>query len=144
VSVFRQTVRDTLYAHLVAFKAANPTMVTGDVYRARPGSFVAPCIYIGGLSEPRIVQSGGAGSGVRSRQMRPTIVIVTRLIVPDETSQAEDDLVDAFLDYMDANEHIAGGIIATESTQDTELTLEGTVYSATVITCRAEVAEGRS
>jgi len=144
VSTFRSDVRAGLYADLVAFKAANPTLLPGDVYKVRPGSLVAPCAYVGSLNEPTITQSGGAGSGVRQRAMAAQVVLVQRLIVPDETGEAMDDLVDAFLDYMDANEHIAGGIIATVATQDVELDFAGTIYSATIVTHRVEIAEGRS
>ena len=142
MSTFRQDVRDELYAYLVSFKAANPTMVAGDVYKVRPGSLVPPCIYIGGLSEPTIVQD----ASIRQRLMNADIVLVQRIIVADETGQAMDDMVDAFLDYLDSSsrEHVAGGIISTVSTRDIELDFAGTIYSATVVTVRAEIQEGRS
>lgn len=142
MSTFRSDVRDGLYAYLVAFKAANPSLLPGDVYKVRPGSLVPPCAYVGPMNEPTITQT----ASIRQRLMTPTVVLVQRIIVPQETGEAMDDLVDAYLDYLDSGgrEHLAGGIIATISTQDVELDFAGTIYSATVVTHRAEVQEGRS
>ena len=142
MSTFRSDVRDGLYAYLVAFKAANPSLLPGEVYKVRPGSLAPPCAYVGSMSEPRINQD----ASIRQRIMRPTVVLVQRQIVANETGEAMDDLVDAYLDYLDGGgrEHLAGGIIATVSTQDTELDFGGTIYAATVVTHQAEIQEGRS
>lgn len=142
MSTFRADVRDELHAYNVAFKAANAAMTAGDVYKVRPGSFVAPCIYIGGMSEPTIVQD----ASIRQRIMFVEIGLVQRIISATETGESMDPMVDAYLDYLDSSgrEHVAGGIISTVATRDIELDLGGTIYSVTVVTVRAEVQEGRS
>jgi hypothetical protein len=140
-STFRADARDALYAYGLAFKAANPTLVSGDVYRTRPGSLVAPAIFVGSLNEPSIVQS----YGIRQRTMAPTVVLVRRLIDKDETAQDKDDMVDGWLDYVDGNPHLTQyAVIATVSTQDVELDYAGTLYSATVVTHRLMIGEGRN
>lgn len=142
MSTFRSDVRAELYAYLVSFKAANAAMVAGDVYKVRPGSLVPPCIYIGGLSEPTINQD----ASIIQRLMRAEVVLVQRIIVPQEQGEAMDDMVDAMVTYLDSSsrEHVAGGLISVVSTRDVELDFAGTIYSATVITVQAEVQEGRS
>ena len=139
-STFRSDVRTQLHAYNTAFKAANPTMVLA-VFKARPGSLTPPCLYIAGLSEPRIVHD----SGLRQRTMAPQVALVQRLVDAEETGDLMDDLVDAYLDYLTANPHLtAYTVIAPVSTADIELDFRGTIYSATLVTIRADIQEGRN
>ena len=142
MSTWRSDVRDALYGYAQSFQTANASMVSGDVYKVRPGSLVPPCIYIGSLSEPRISQD----ASIIQRLMLAEVVLVQRIIVPQENGEAMDDMVDAMVTYLDSSgrEHVAGGLISVISTRDVELDFAGTIYSATVVTVQAEVQEGRS
>ncbi len=139
-TTFRADMRDGLYAYAVAFKAANASLVTGDIYKTRPGALIPVAIYVGSLNEPSITHS----AQVRQRTMRASIVIVRNLVDRDGGAEANDDIVDLWVDYVNDNPHIAGGLMSVSSTQDVELTYGETVYSATVVTHLAEIQEGRS
>ena len=140
-TTFRQDIRAGLMTWLTAFKAQQGSAVD-TIHKARPGSLTPPCIYIGGLSEPSIVHD----AGLRQRVMAPQVVIVERLITADEAVEMKDPLVDAFLDYATANPHITAFAVAEPiSTADIELDYGGgAVYSATVVTFRAIIGEGRN
>lgn len=139
-TTFRQDARTALFAWLTAFRTANDTKVN-TIHKRRPGSVTPPCLFIGALSEPQIVQGEG---NVRSRIMAPQVVIVERLINNDESGESMDFLVDAFIDYATANPHFASGVIEPISTADVELDFGGTVYSATVVTLRTGIQELRN
>lgn len=140
-TTFRADVRDGLWAYLAAFKATFPALVTGDVYKTRPGSLIPVAMYIGTLNEPTITEPSGQ---VRMREMRPTVVIVRNQVDRDGGAEQNDEIVDDWVDYVNDNPHIAGGLIAVVSTQDVELQFGETVYSATVVYHKAQIQEGRA
>lgn len=142
MSTWRSDVRDALFSYAQAFKAANAAMVAGDVYKVRPGSLIPPCIYVGSLSEPLLNQD----ASILQRRMLAEVVLVQRIIDATTDGEAMDDMVDAFVSYLDSSsqEHVAGGLISLVSTRDVELDFAGTIYSATVVTVQAQVQEGRS
>jgi hypothetical protein len=138
-TTFRADLRDALFAYMTAFKAANPTLVPGELYRTRPGSIVPPAMYIGALNEPRITTA----AQVRQREMRPQVVIVHSLIDRNSAADIKDETVDTWIDYVNDNPHIAGGLIEASSTSDIDLEYGGAIYSATVVFHKAEIQEGR-
>lgn len=142
MSTWRSDVRDALFGYAQSFQTANSAMVSGDVYKVRPGSLVPPCIYVGSLSEPLINQD----ASILQRRIMAEVVLVQRIIDPKTEGEAMDDMVDAFVSYLDSSsrEHVAGGLISLVSTRDVELDFAGTIYSATVVTVEAQVQEGRS
>ena len=131
-TTFRSDVRGGLYALLMGFQTANPTMLH-HTYRRRPGSF--PDKFSGFVgSMPETVAHD---SGTRRRTMSPTVVLVGRLTEPShEMADALDDLVDAFLDYCTANPRAAGNdtLIAVTAIEDVELDEGGTNRPAVVFT----------
>lgn len=141
MTTWRSDIRDGLYAYAQSFQTANSAMVSGDVYKVRPGALVPPCIYIG-----RFTENLNQDASLLQRLILAEIVLVQRIIDPKVDGEAMDDMVDAFVAYLDSSnrEHVAGGLISLVSTRDVELDFAGTIYSATVITVRAEVQEGRS
>ena len=139
-TTYRADIRDGLFAYITAFKAAFPSLVEGAIYKTRPGSIVPPAIYIGALDEPDIHNT----SQVMFRTMRPQVVIVHNLVARDANAEVKDDLVDAWIDYVNDNPHIAGGIIEASSTRDIDLEYGGAIYSATVVFHLAEYKTGRS
>jgi|SRR3990172_8330300 len=135
----RNDLRAGLYAYLVALKAANAAMFAGDVHKVRPGSLVPPCAYVGNLNE-----SINQDTQTRTRDFTPEVVLVQRLISPTETVDAMDDMVDVYVDYITDNPHMGGGIIEPTSVRDVELDLGGTLYSASVVSHKLHIMEGRS
>jgi hypothetical protein len=141
-TTFRQDMRAGLYAWLGGFKTTQGSAVD-TIHKRRPKSLTPPCIYMGSLSEPQIVQGEG---NIRTRYMTPQVVLVERLIDVDESAELMDPLVDAFIDYATANPHIGDfAVIEPVSAMDIELDYGGgAVYSATVVTLRAQTQEGRN
>jgi hypothetical protein len=82
---------------LTTFRTAHPTLLLG-VHRARPESFPdLPAAYIDNRPET-ITHS----QGIRTRVMRPSVVVVRRITDNDEAMAAFDTLVDLLVDAFTA------------------------------------------
>ncbi len=103
-TTFRADTVAGIYAVLDAFRTANPTLLLG-VHRARPESFPdLPAAYIDGRDEA-VTHS----AGVRTRTMRPQVVVVRRITNNEEAMLAFDTLVDALLDAFTAQPSFDAG-----------------------------------
>jgi len=141
-TTFRSDVRGQLLALGLAFATANPTLLK-RFYPVRPGAFNdLPCGYVGPMPET-ITHS----AGIRRRTMSPQIVLVNYLREPaSETSDAMDDLVDAFLDYVTARPHVISDntVTSVTSIEPIELDAEVTFYPAVILTLgETIIQEGR-
>jgi len=141
-TTFRSDVVAGLWGLLTGFVAANPTMLNAG-YRARPRSLGnRPLGFVGPRNEPTITHT----SGLRQRNMTPSIVLVWGWNEEEETADVRDDVVDAFLDYATArpNAVSAGTQTAPTSTEDVELEMDGAYYPATIIAFgETTILEGR-
>ena len=92
-------------AVLVAYKNAHPTLLRG-VGSARPSgsAFEKPYAYIGARTEVAT-----ADSGIRTRTLSPTIVLIDTYPSSEETLDRMDLLVDGISDALTAAPHMAGG-----------------------------------
>ena len=146
----RQDVRAGLYALLVAFQAANPTLLF-SVFRSRPGApgVELPGAFVGNLNEPSIIHT----SGTRQRNFAPEIVVFDSFAPSNEEQAARLDIViDALLDYLTANPGaIAHSILALNqaSITDGEFDIAGgqvtTHYRAVAIGLgQITIMEGRN
>lgn len=114
-TTFRTDIADGILAVLVAFRSANPSLLTG-VHRARPSSFPdLPAAYIENRPE-----SIGHSMGVRTRTMSPSVVVVRRITDNAETMAAFDTLVDLLVDAFTASPSFAAGTIWDEMTVSDE------------------------
>ena len=92
-------------AVLAAYKTAHPTLLRG-VGTARPSgsAFEKPYAYIGDRVE--VVKQD---SGIRTRTLTPTIVLLDTYPSAEETLDRMDVLVDGISDALTAAPHMAGG-----------------------------------
>lgn len=143
MTTFRSDVRDGIYALLMGFQSANPTLVE-HTYRRRPGSFPDKrTAYVGSMPEV-IAHTGGSLS---QRTMTPTVVLVMKLSEPpSETADSMDDLVDGFITYANARPHAVSNqtVCMPTGVEDVELEAEGTFYPAAVVTFGSIALEGRT
>lgn len=104
---FRSDIAGGLYTILTGYVAANPTLLR-RAFRARPASWTTdtPCAWVETRNE-----TVTHDSGIRTRTMTPSIVVVDRLTDNVETMDRMDDLVDSMLDYFTANPHITANTI---------------------------------
>lgn len=106
-TTFRTDARAGLYALLTGFSAANPSMLTGT-FTVRPEGFTGdyPIGFVDLLSET-VTHT----SGVRTRTMTPSVVIVGESRLNAEHVAQFDVIADTFLDYATAVPHIVTGTI---------------------------------
>lgn len=106
-TTFRADARAGLYTLLTGFAAANPTMLT-DVFTVRPEGFTGdyPIGFVDLLNE-----QVSHTSGVRTRTMTPSVVIVGEYRLNGERVAQFDVIADTFLDYCTATPHIVTGTI---------------------------------
>jgi hypothetical protein len=114
----RQDVRAGLYALLVAFQAANPTLLF-SVFRARPG---APGVELPGAFVGNLNEQFTHTAGTRQRNFSPEIVIFDSFAPSNEEQAARIDLVqDALMDYLTANPNaVAHSILALNNGTSTD------------------------
>jgi hypothetical protein len=139
-STFRADTRVGLKALADAFKDDTDGLV--QTYRNRPEDFAAtPCLYVGGISEPRIVHT----SGVRQRDLQVSTVLVDELSDNEETADRLDILADAWIDYLTANPRsISGDTLQTPvRSESVELSIGGVMYAAVEVTVLCQIQEGR-
>jgi hypothetical protein len=147
-TTFREDVRNGIMTTLGLFKIANPTLVR-KLWRVRPESFTLgdlPALTVGDVTE-----SIATANGVRQRQMDGFTVEITDSVSDNlESSNRGDLLVDAIMDFLTANYHMASGTSIVEpigvTDGSTGVTTEApnlTWYSQ-VITFRAYIMEGRT
>jgi hypothetical protein len=91
-------------AVLVAYKAANPTLLRG-VGNARPSgsAFEKPYAYI--VVDEVVRQD----SAIRTRTLSPKIVLLDTYTSSEETEDRMAVLIDGISDALTANPHMAGG-----------------------------------
>jgi hypothetical protein len=107
-TTFRQDIHSAIVATLLAWKAANPTLLRA-VWHARPASFTLgelPCAVLGDMTETITTMNG-----VRQRQMTGfTVMLVDRSPDSQEADDRMNLLVDALMDYLSANVHMASAL----------------------------------
>lgn len=115
-TTFRQDVTAGLVTVLDAFKASNPTLLR-RVERARPPSVLGdlPLAYVDTRAESitHAVQ-------IRTRTMRPSVVVVSPMADNEETVVRHDVLVDALVDHFTDNPHIIGNTVWEDMTVSDE------------------------
>jgi hypothetical protein len=147
-TTFRQNVRAGITTTLGLFKAANPTLLR-KIWRVRPESFTLgdlPAMTVGNLTE-----SIATTNGVRQRQMDGFTVEITDNVADNtETSNRGDLLVDAIMDFLTANYHMASGtsIVEPIGVTDGESGAVGEgqnlFWYSQILSFRAFVMEGRT
>ncbi len=148
-TTFREDVRAGIVTTLNSFKSANPTLLR-HVWRVRPESFTLgdlPAMTVGNLTE-----SINTTQGIRQRQMDGfTLTITDNVADNTETSDRGDLLVDAIMDFLTANYHMASGVSIVEPIGVTDGESgaigegAGSLYwYSQVISFRAYVMEGRT
>lgn len=106
-TTFRQDIVAGLTTILNAYQVANPTLLR-RVFDHRPPSDVTdlPFAYVS-LRPESITHA----SGVRTRTMQPSVVVVDMLASNDETEGRFDVLVDALVEHFTGYPHIVNGTI---------------------------------
>lgn len=110
-------------------------------YSARPATFHPPLVYIGPISETVAISAG-----VRTRDQRAQIVVVRGIYENSETSEWLDEAVDSLLDYITDRPNLVSTrtMLTPLGTEDAELDMgNSTIYAATLLNLRHDVAEGR-
>lgn len=87
---------------LDGFMAANPTMLK-HTFRARPASIMVPCAFVDGIDEDIAYTPAGA-----QRTPDARIRIVRGTFGAGDVADANDELIDDFIDYVVDNLHAAG------------------------------------
>jgi hypothetical protein len=140
-STFRVDLVDALYDLLVAYQAANPTLLR-RVYRTRPSAFQElPSAFVGPREE-----SITHTSGTRERTISPTVVVVDTFTDNIETGDRMDILIDDLVDVFTAGvSQVATSIIEPTAVIPGELEASGAIYRAESIQfARTTIREGRS
>ena len=142
-TTFRSDIAGGLHTILTGFAAANPTLLR-RAFRARPASWTTdtPCAWVETRNE-----TVTHDSGLRMRAMTPSVVVVDRLTDNIETMDRMDDLVDALLDYLTANPHIASNTVWDQLTitDETDQLPDGSWITAVRFSFgNVNVREGRS
>lgn len=143
----RALLRSQLFAGVEAWRADFNATQTEDrnhvrqAYHARPATFHPPLVYIGPITETQT-----HSAGVRTRDQRVQVVVVRGIYENAETMEWLDEAVDSLLDYMTANPNLISTktMLTPLGTEDAELDMgNSTVYAATLLNLRHDVAEGR-
>lgn len=117
-TTFRADIRAGMVTAVQAFITANPTLLYA-VHTARPTTFAGdmPFAYIDLLTE-RATHS----SGIRTRELRPSIVVVARPLDNAQQVVAWDILVDKLADHFTSYAHLAPSTVWDRwtVTEDTE------------------------
>jgi hypothetical protein len=147
-TTFREDVRAGIVTTLGLFKIANPKLLR-KIWRVRPESFTLgdlPAVTVGDMTE-RIATA----NGVRQRQMDGFTVEITDSVSDNvESSNRGDLLVDAIMDFLTANYHMASGtsivepIGVTDGSTGTTTEAPNLTWYSQVINFRAYVMEGRT
>lgn len=146
-TTFRSDVHAGIITKLVAFRAANPTLIR-KVWHARPDSFILgdlPAVVLGNLTESITTMQG-----IRQRRMDGfTVEVVDRAPVADEADDRMNGLVDALMDYITEAYHMASGTSIVEPIGvldgDTGVNeAENLHWFSNILSFRAYVAEGRT
>jgi hypothetical protein len=141
-TTFRSDIAGGLHTILLAFVAANPTLLR-RAFRARPASWTTdlPAAWVEVRNEAITHDAG-----VRTRTMQPTVLVVDRLTDNTETMDRMDDLVDALLDHFTANPHITPNTVWDQLaiSDETEQLTDGSWVSAVRFTFgNVSAREGR-
>ena len=113
----RTNVRAAAHTLLNAYKASLDDGKLRQVYQARPASINPPCAFIDSISE------GSIGYTPAGMQRTPDVAIrfVRGTFDRADVAEANDELVDGFIDYVVANKHAAGAnTISTISSAEDE------------------------
>lgn len=143
-TTFRQDVNDGIASVLVAFQAANPSLLR-VVYTERPASLAAgelPAAWID--SQPETIKHA---NGIRTRTQRPVVGIADRAPEAEEFSDRINYLVDALVDAFTAAYHAVSGTSILQMTGIEDIDIpEGAVHLSGVQFTFGEtaVAEGRT
>lgn len=112
-TTFRSDVADGILTVLNAYIAAHPSLLVA-AYRARPASFGdLPCAFIENRPE-----SVTHSQQVRTRLMRPSVLVVDRITDNAETMQRFDTLVDGLVEAFSSSPQFVTGSIWNELTVD--------------------------
>ena len=120
-TTFRQDLTAGLVTVLDAFIAANPTLLRRSE-RARPPSIVGdlPVAYVDARPET-ITHS----VQIRTRTMRPSVVVVSPMADNEETVVRHDVLVDKLVDWFTDYPHLIAGTVWEDMTvSDEDFTVE--------------------
>lgn len=141
-TTFRADVAAGLKSVLDTFKAANPTLVRATFIQRPTAPREFPTAYVGERSE-----TVSHDAGTRRRTMSPTVVVVDSPTDPDAVMGRMDIVVDALLDALTAQTHLASGVVwrGIGSITDTVEQVGDAMYPAVVITLvDVEIEEGRT
>lgn len=143
MTAWRSAVRTNGAVTLEAFKAANPTLLD-RVHSARPGS----------VGDTRTAWIGGIGeaishdSGTWQRIAEVEVVVARHLADNEETSEDVEELADALIEYLSADDRTrAFGEYTLQEpvrSQTAEIAEGGVFTPAVIITCRATIQQGRN
>jgi hypothetical protein len=140
-TTFRVDLVDALYDLLVAYQAANPTLLR-RVYRTRPSAFQElPSAFVGPRAET-ITHT----AGTRERAIDPSVVVVDTFTDNVETGDRMDVLMDDLIDVFTAGvRQIGNALIEPTAVTPGELEASGAIYRAESIQfARTSIREGRS
>jgi hypothetical protein len=137
---FRSDVRSSLFDSLVAFAAANPSLVD-RVYQARPPS-IADTRAVFLASTP---MAATHTSGVRQKVTEMEVVCSVHLADNEETTDNLEALADGVEDWITDHPHLVSGYHLTEWVRATPIELNegGVIIPAFAITCQTSIQEGR-
>lgn len=141
---FRQDVREGTKNTLLAFAAANSSLVD-RVYKARPGALAeGRSLFVGSIAEDMTLDSGTFG-----RDVSVEVLAAARFADNQETVDRADELGDAVIEWLAANAraHALGINTLIEPIRSQSVEIDegnGIIVPAVAITCRARVLQGRS
>jgi hypothetical protein len=143
----RTDLRNNLFTTVDAWRVTWNATQTNDRHRihqgytARPASLHPPAFYLGGVEETMTHMAG-----VRQLDQRIQVAIVRGLYDNAEAMEWLDEACDSLRNYLSDRPHAISNttVLTPLSTVDAELDYgNGTIYAATIITCRHDYADGR-
>lgn len=111
----RQDARTGTRALFAGYKSSASSTV--QTYGGRPASLYPPTLFIDAINESQIISTRGP----RLREPAVDVIAVRGLFDSEEAADAQDDLVDDFLDYVRAHFDIAGGGTIVQATRVEDL-----------------------
>lgn len=135
----RTRIRAGALTVLQAYKTANPTLLT-HVYDHRPGSVRTPCAFVAkGMDE-----SVRHDANVRSRTIRPRIIVLNRQVTNDQATDEQDVLADGLIQaFSDARSTmVSHAFTAIVGVEDGEERFGDAVYAGFAITLEVNALEG--
>lgn len=110
----RQTARSGTKALMEGYKSSASSKV--QVYGGRPASIYPPTLFIDAINEASIISTRGP----RLRAPAVDVIAIRGLFDSEEAADAQDAMVDDFLDYVRLHFDISGGgvVVTADSIED--------------------------